>query len=164
LPVSRTIRTAPSRNSASYFRRGLCITTLINDASTLSGDTRAADPELIEPGEGGGHLRVDGDEEEPVAGGSSEAGPVGTSPRSTSSTIPPDGSAGSPRNTERSVSDGASNSVGQSPSNDRSIVVSKPSPSRQKRRLASTSVVQIAVWWAFVRGDQSFGSTGSGKG
>lgn len=55
--------------------------------------------------------------------------------------------AGFPRNNARSDLVGACRSTGQSPSKRRSIRTSKPSPSRQNRRLASTSLTQIAEWW-----------------
>src|SRR5271166_458697 len=86
----------------------------------------------------------------PRVGGPRDSGPPGGAPRSTSSTMPAPGFAGSPRNTARSEREGAPSSPGQSPVNSWSISTSNPSPSRQKRRLASTSRTQTAEWWTAV--------------
>ena len=82
----------------------------------------------------------------PGPGGAPRTSPAATGPRSTSSTMPEPAAPGSPRNTARSESDGASNKVGQSPRNRSSMSTENPRPSRQKRRLSSTSRTQIAEW------------------
>ena len=71
---------------------------------------------------------------------------------STSSTIPLSGWPASPRNTERNVVVAAPKSAGHGPSKEWSIKTASPSPSRQKRRLASRSRVTIAEWWICATG------------
>jgi hypothetical protein len=91
---------------------------------------RAAEAEVPEARQGDVDGDEEGEEEEPGGGRADRGARVGAAVERDELDDAASGEAGSPRNSERSVPDRASNSVGQSPSKVWSMRTSRPRPSR----------------------------------